>query len=129
VDFGFLRGSAQLACSWQYELLRPEAIGGTCRGRKGVEVMFATTDGTLISLPFGLEFVLVLAALSFVALIACVMPIAFEMRRQLMKSSRMAEKMRGRIDSLFDECQRAVRKIGDLASRTTTAKTPLDRYL
>jgi hypothetical protein len=80
--------------------------------------MFAIIDGTSGSMPFGLEFVLVLAALSFVALVACVVPIAFEMRRHVMRSSVLAEEVKGRVDLLLDECRRTARNVGDLAART-----------
>jgi hypothetical protein len=84
--------------------------------------MVASIDSTSIAIPFGLEFALILAALTFVILIACVLPIAFEMRRQIMRSAVLAEEMRDRIDSLLDECRRAARNVGELAARTNNAR-------
>ncbi len=82
--------------------------------------MITVTDGTSTLLPFGLEFALVLAALSFVALVACVVPIAFEIRRRVMRAARLVEEMRRRADLLLDDCRRTVRNVGDLAAITTT---------
>ena len=84
--------------------------------------MVAIVDGTSNLVPFGLEFALILAALAFVVFVACVVPIAFEMRRQMMRPSWIAE-MNRRADLRLDEGRRNVRHAGDLAARTNRVKS------
>ena len=62
-------------------------------------------------MPFGLEFVLVLAALSIVVFVACVLPMVFQVRRRVMRSLLLAEHTKGRVDQLLDECRRAARAV------------------
>ena len=68
-------------------------------------------------MPFGLEFVLVLAALAVVAFVACVLPMLFQVRRRVMRSLLLAEHTSGRVDQL-------ARRVGDLAARAETWAPP-----
>ena len=75
-------------------------------------------------MPFGLEFVLVLAALSLVAFVACALPMLFQVRRRVMHSLILAENTKGRVDQLLDECRRSARRVGDLAARAEAWAPP-----
>jgi hypothetical protein len=79
--------------------------------------MLSVDQGTSVSIPFGLEFVLIFAALTFVVLVVCVVPVVFEIRRHVLRSAAWAEAMKWRADRLLDECRRTARVVGDSAAR------------
>jgi hypothetical protein len=62
--------------------------------------------GNATSIPFGLEFVLVFAALTFVALVACAVPIAFQIWRRTSRATLVSDEANGRVDVLLPERER-----------------------
>lgn len=75
--------------------------------------MTAIGEGAFSSAPLGLEYVLVVTMLAFMALVTYDGSIASQLRRQMMMTSApLTEAMKGLVDLFFDIYRRTARIVG-----------------